>query len=224
MIKKIILIIIILLFCSISIQAAIINDETIEQTKEDFKFGLSLLMSDELTDEEKQELIDEFADALTKLWVIENSSVENGLFKLYIKTSDIFIDKEGNLYLKSESEGYIKIGTDKYNIEGNITLANKYSAYVPETEPESIFQIEPKLGGVVFTDFSTIDFDVIFLVQILKFKKINIDTGIGMRSLGIKTNYPVTENFDVGIYAGVAYPRDTLKWRPIAGLSASFKF
>jgi len=225
-VKKLILILAALLLFVMPLFAeeVIIDDESIRLTKENYEFGLRLLTQEDITELQKEELIKDFADALTKLWVLENATVKNGMFTLYLDGSDMFIDKQGNLYFEAESMGYIKIGNDEYNLEGDLVILTEYEALIPEPESKSILQIAPKMGVVVITDLKRVDFDVVFFIQLLKIKKINTDIGIGFRSGGLRVSYQITDNFDIGIYGGIGYPREDLKWRPVVGLGAAFKF
>lgn len=225
--KRIILLtVIIFVLPFVAIAQETITEQDIMAVKAEVMVGLEMLGSDQISDEVKAELRKSFADSITKLWVLEHATVENGMFKITISASDLFIDGEGSLYFKAESQGYLKIGNDDYNIEGDITLLNKYVAYVPEPEKTSIFRIEPKLAGAVMTDFKEIDFDVLFLIQVLKFEKIkmSVDLGAGIHSAGLRIARDLTKNFDIGIYGGVMYPRDGTKWRPALGAAAAFRF
>jgi len=224
--KKILLMILLIIICAASVYAqdVIIDKTTIENTKKDFETGLRMLTDAEVAKATKEDLIKDFSDSLVKLWILENSTVKNGMFVLYINYSDLFIDKEGNVYVKPNSKAYIKIGNDNYNLEADIKIVTTYKAHVPEPKNKSIFQIEPKLGAVIFTDLKNIDFDVVFLIQVLKIKKINVDLGFGFRSSGIRLAHGVTDNFDIGLYGGIGYPRGTLEWRPVFGVIAAFKF
>ena len=199
-----------------------IDDQKVSQVKQEFKDGLEMLTK--LPQDQRELLINKFADSLTKLWVLEHANVEDGTFQLYINAADMFIDAQGNIYFKAESTGYIKIGTDKYNIKGPITIINKIDAYKKEQESKSIFQVAAMLGGCLYTDFQNIDYDVLFIIQTLKIKKISIGPAFGIRSLGFNTSYYLTKNFSIGLYGGIAYPRNKLSWRPIVGLTGSFKF
>lgn len=210
-----------LLFAAIPAIGQDITEQKIQETRIEFIEGLTMLS--DLPEEDQKILIQEFANSLTKLWILEHATVENGLFKLYIEASDIFIDKEGNLYFKSESEGYIRIGNDEYNIEGDIVLNNDIAAFVQD-DKKGIFRLEAKLSGLVYTDFENVDFDIAFLVQIIKIKKISLDIGVGMHTAGGRLAYNITDNFDIGLYGGIGYPREELKWRPVMGLGVAFQF
>lgn len=225
--KRIILLIVIIFVFPFTLMAQeTITEQDITAVKAEIMVGLEMLASDHISEELKTELRENFADSMTKLWVLEHATVENGMFKLTISTSDLFVDGEGNLYYKADSKGYLKIGTDAYNLEGDITLVNRYEAYIPEPEKTSIFRIEPKLAGAVITNFKEVDFDVLFLIQVLKFEKIKIsvDLGAGIHSAGLRVARDLTKNFDIGIYSGVMYPRDGTKWRPALGAAAAFRF
>jgi len=218
--KKIIILVTILFF---SIWSAL-SAETTTEIKQRFKDGLELLASDQLSQSEKEDLINSFAEGLTKLWVLEHSSVKDGTFKLYINSSDIFIDEQGNLYFKAESNGYVFIGTDEYNLKGPITLINKSEAYQKPPKEEGIIQVAARLGAALYTDLTSINYDILFIIQVLKINKINIGTAFGIRSLGIESAYDLTKNFNIGLYGGLGYPKESLKWRPIVGIVSSFKF
>jgi len=222
--KKILLAIVAICMMAMPLFAQEITPEQIEEIKQEFISGLELLKDESIPEEIKQELIEEIAESLTKLWVLENATIENGLFKIYLESSDIFIDDAGILYFKSESRGYIKIGNDDYNLESDIIFTNKLKASTPPEEPTSIIQIAPKLGVVIITDLKIVDYDILFLIQMLKFGKINVDFGIGFRSAGARVSRNLTTNFDIGLYPCILYPRDGQKWKPAIGFGCSFKF
>lgn len=221
---KILLMIIAIFMITMPLLAQEITPEQIKEVKQEFISGLEILRDESISEEIKQELIEEIAENLTKLWVLENATIENGLLKIYLESSDIFIDDAGILYFKSESQGYIKIGNDDYNLESDITFTNKLKAYKTPEEPTSIIQIAPKLGAAIITDLKIVDYDILFLIQMLKFNKINVDLGIGFRSAGIRIARNLTANFDIGLYPCLLYPRDDQKWKPAIGFSGSFKF
>lgn len=220
--KKIIILITILFFSAWGILSA--ETKEVTEVKQQFKDGLELLSSDQLSQSEKEDLINSFTEGLTKLWVLEHSSVKDGTFKLYVNSSDIFIDEQGNLYFKAESSGYVFIGTDEYNLKGPITLINKSEAYQKPPKEQGIIQVAARLGATLYTDLTSINYDILFIIQVLKINKINIGTAFGIRSLGIESAYDLTKNFNIGLYGGLGYPKESLKWRPIFGIVSSFKF